>query len=193
MSLIYEYRAKRKTALYLDWRLVWAPRPGNNEANNLALEIGMIKILVLYHSQTGNTERMARALARGVEAVEGVEPVLKRAGQAGLDDLLQCQGLAIGTPENFGYMSGMLKDFFDRTYPQAQGRKEIFRKPYLVFISAGNDGRGALTSIERICLGYQFKKVQEPLIARGEITEPVLERCHELGQTIAAGVEAGIY
>ncbi len=153
----------------------------------------MLKILVLYHSQTGNTERMARAVAQGVEAVEGVEAVLKRASRAGLDDLLRCQGLAIGTPENFGYMSGMLKDFFDRTYSQAQGRKEIFRKPYLVFISAGNDGRGALASIERICLGYQFKKVQEPLIARGEITEPVLERCRELGQTIAAGVEAGIY
>ncbi len=153
----------------------------------------MLKILVLYHSQTGNTERMARAVAQGVAAVEGVEPVLKRAGRAGLDDLLACQGLAIGTPENFGYMAGMIKDFFDRTYEQARGRKEIFRKPYLVFISAGNDGRGARAGIERICQGYQFKKVQDTLIARGEIDRRVLDRCRELGQTLAAGVEAGIY
>jgi multimeric flavodoxin WrbA len=151
----------------------------------------MTKILVVYHSQTGNTERMAKAVAEGASAIEGVKVILKRAGEATLQDLIDCQGLAVGTPENFGYMSGMIKDFFDRTYEQARGK--VFRKPYVVFISAGNDGTGALRNIERIALGYQFKKVYEPVISKGALTQEALEKCRELGQTLAGGCAMGIY
>ncbi len=76
----------------------------------------MAKILIVYHSQTGHTERMARAVAAGAAAIENARVVVKRAGEAGLQDLLDADGIAIGTPENFGYMSGMVKDFFDRTF-----------------------------------------------------------------------------
>ncbi|HPM11346.1 MAG TPA: flavodoxin domain-containing protein, partial [Paludibacter sp.] len=72
----------------------------------------MARILIVYHSQTGNTMKMAEAVAEGARAVEGVEVILKEAAQATLEDLLTTDGLALGTPENFGYMSGMLKDFF---------------------------------------------------------------------------------
>jgi multimeric flavodoxin WrbA len=108
-----------------------------------------------------------------------------------VEDLLQADGLAIGTPENFGYMSGMIKDFFDRTYVTAQDK--VFRKPYVVFISAGNDGTGALNAIERIALGYKLKKVYEPVISKGTVTGPILERCRELGATLAGGCQMGIY
>jgi len=151
----------------------------------------MARILVVYHSQTGNTERMAMAVAEGAAAIEGADVILKRAGDASLQDLLDCQGLAIGTPENFGYMSGMVKDFFDRTYEHARGK--VFRKPFVVFISAGNDGSGALRNIDRIALGYQFKKVYEPVISRGKLSEETLEKCRELGQTLAGGCVEGIY
>ena len=151
----------------------------------------MTRILIVYHSQTGNTEKMARAVAEGAKAIEGAEFILRRACEATLQELLDCQGLAIGTPENFGYMSGMIKDFFDRTYECARGK--VFRKPYVVFISAGNDGTGALRSIERIALGYQFKKVYEPVISKGTLTEETLEKCRELGQTLAGGCVEGIY
>ncbi|MGB4548804.1 MAG: NAD(P)H-dependent oxidoreductase [Syntrophales bacterium] len=151
----------------------------------------MVKILVIYHSQTGNTERMAEAVAEGVRDIENAEAVLKRAPDAGLEDLLRCEGLAVGTPENFGYMSGMIKDFFDRTFYPAQGK--VFRKPYVVFVSAGNDGTGAVNSIERIAIGYQFKKVYEPVISRGKVTAEILEKCRELGRTIAGGCVIGIY
>ena len=153
----------------------------------------MCKILIVYHSQTGNTEKMAESVARGAKAITNVKVTLKKAAEATLQDLLECDGLAIGSPEYFGYMAGMVKDFFDRTYNEARGRKEVFKKPYVVFISAGNDGTGALSHIERIATGYQFKKVYDPVIARGEIDREVLEKCEELGKTIAAGCEAGIY
>ena len=153
----------------------------------------MRKILVIYHSQTGNTEKMAESVAKGASSIENVTVLLKRAAETTLQDLMECDGLAIGSPEYFGYMAGMMKAFFDRTYNEARGRKEVFRKPYVVFISAGNDGSGALSSIERICLGYQLKKVYEPLVAKGEIQEDILVKCEELGKTIAAGCVAGIY
>ena len=153
----------------------------------------MCKILIVYHSQTGNTEKMAESVARGAKAITNVKVTLKRAPEATLQDLLECDGLAIGSPEYFGYMAGMIKDFFDRTYNEARGRKEVFKKPYVVFISAGNDGTGALSHIERIATGYPFKKVYDPVIARGKLDREVLEKCQELGKTIAAGCEAGIY
>ncbi len=151
----------------------------------------MTRILIIYHSQTGNTQMMAEAVAEGARAVEGVEVIFKKAADATLEDLLAADGLAVGTPENFGYMSGMLKDFFDRTYSEAQDK--VFRKPFVVFISAGNDGSGALKAIERIALGYKFKKVFEPVIAKGKITQEILEQCRELGGTLAGGCQMRIY
>jgi len=153
----------------------------------------VVTILIVYHSQTGRTKTMAQAVAKGAKSIENMRTVLKEARETTLDDLLNSDGLAFGSPEYFGYMAGAMKDLFDRTYYQARARKEIFKKPYVVFISAGNDGLGALTSIERICVGYQLKKIYEPVIARGDINEAILSRCEELGKVIAAGCEAGIY
>jgi multimeric flavodoxin WrbA len=151
----------------------------------------MAKILIVYHSQTGNTKKMADAVAQGARGIDGVDVVLKKAADATLDDLLTSDGLAVGTPENFGYMSGMLKDFFDRTYYKVH--EKVFRKPFVVFISAENDGTGALRAIERIASGYKFKTVYQPVIARGAVTEEILGQCHELGATIAGGCQMGIY
>jgi multimeric flavodoxin WrbA len=151
----------------------------------------MAKILIVYHSQTGKTQKMAEAVAEGAKSIEGAEVVLKKAADATVEDLLSADGLAVGTPENFGYMSGMVKDFFDRTYYATH--EKVFRKPFVVFISAGNDGTGALRAIERIALGYKFKTVFQPVIAKGEITKEILTQCVELGATIAGGCQMGIY
>jgi multimeric flavodoxin WrbA len=151
----------------------------------------MAKILIVYHSQTGRTEKMAHAVAGGAKSIEGVEVILRKAGDATLENLLTADGLAVGTPENFGYMSGMVKDFFDRTFYGAQ--EKAFRKPFVVFISAGNDGTGALRAVERIALGYKFKTVFKPVIAKGAITEEIVNQCFELGATIAGGCQMDIY
>ena len=124
---------------------------------------------------------------------EGTVVSFRKAADATLEDLLGCDGLIIASPEYFGYMAGALKDLFDRTYESLRGQPRIFRKPYAVFISADNDGSGALFHIERICTGFQFKKVQPPVIAQGPLTEALLEKCRELGRTLAAGCEAGIF
>lgn len=135
---------------------------------------------------------MVAAVTEGVaRAGEDVELRALPALQAGVEDLLWAHGLLIGTPEHFGYMSGAVKDFMDRTFYPVEGKVEGL--PYAVFVSAGNDGTGAVASIERIALGYKWKRVADPLIVRGEITAEARERCIELGQTMAAGLALGVF
>jgi multimeric flavodoxin WrbA len=153
----------------------------------------MKTLLIVYHTQGGNTQKMAEAVAAGARDLEGVQVMLKKAWETTESNLKDCDGLIIGSPEYFGSMAGAVKDLFDRTYENLRGHPKIFRKPYAVFVSAGNDGQGALAYIERIGLGFQFKKVQEALVAQGPVTEAILEDCRTLGRTMAAGCEAGIY
>jgi multimeric flavodoxin WrbA len=149
------------------------------------------RLLIVYHTQSGNTGRMAESVLRGAQRETGCETVLKRAFDTSLDDLLACQGLIIGTPENFGTMSGAIKDFFDRTYYPAEGR--TVGLPWAAFVSAGNDGSGAVAQIERIAGGYGWKRVAEPLIARHGVTDEDIGRCGELGEAMASGIALGIF
>lgn len=149
------------------------------------------RLLIVFHSQGGSAERMAEAVVRGARRAEGVQVRDVRAGDATLDDLLWAEAVIFGTPENFGYMSGALKDFFDRTFYPAQGR--VSQMPYALFVKAGNDGSGAVTSVERIVRGYPLKKVADPLVVRGEVGADALARCEELGETVAAGLALGIF
>ncbi len=88
-------------------------------------------------------------------------------------------------------MAGAVKDLFDRTYDGL--RDLLIGKPYAVVISSGNDGSGALNSVERIVTGWKLRRVQEPLVFKGEVTEEDLSQCRELGETLAAGIDLGIY
>ena len=149
-------------------------------------------LLIVYHSKDGKTGKMAEALNIGATDPElAVECRFKTARESDMDDLLWSDGVIFGTPENFGYMSGALKDFFDRTFYEVEGRVE--GTPYCIFVGAGNDGTGALNSIRRICNGYNFREVLEPVLVVGKISNKDLERCHELGMAMAAGIEAGIF
>ena len=134
---------------------------------------------------------MAQAVFEGAnsEDIEEVEVRMLGAFDAGVDDLLWADALILGTPENFGYMSGGMKDFLDRTFYPCEGKLEGM--PYAIFVSAGNDGAGAISSIQRIANGYAFRQAQEPVVARGELSPEDLKRCLELGMTLAAGLEIG--
>lgn len=150
-------------------------------------------LLIVYHSKSGSTSRLANAVLDGAlqENLDSVNVIAKSAFDADADDLLAANALILGTPENFGYMSGALKDFFDRTFYEVEGK--ISPLPYTVFIKAGNDGTGALTAIRRIVTGYPFVEAQEPLVVKGDITSADVRKCRELGQTFAAALDIGIY
>ena len=149
------------------------------------------RLLIVFHSQTGNTARLAEAVLRGAQRVEETDTELKRAFDTRSEDLLVSDGVLLGTPENFGYMSGALKDFFDRTYYPCEGK--LTGLPYAVFVSAGNDGTGAVREIGRIANGYGWKVVAEALIVRKEITPADLVRAEELGEALAAGLAMGVF
>lgn len=151
----------------------------------------MKTLLIVYHTQSGNTEKLAYAAYHGACQAADVNTRLMRAYDASLQDLLNCQALLIGSPENFGYMSGGIKDFFDRTFYPAQDYR--LNLPYALFISCGNDGTGAVRQIDRIMTGYPMRKVAEPVICPGEVRPTYLERCEELGLTLAMGLGMGIF
>ena len=153
----------------------------------------MKRLLIVYHSQTGNTEQMARAVQQGA-CHEDIGPVavrLLRCAQAGTGDLLWADAVLLGSPENFGYMSGGMKDFLDRTFYPCAGRLEGL--PYAVFISAGNDGAGAQNAIARIVRGHPFKEIHAAVIIKGAVDTPALRQCEALGMAVSAGLELGVY
>ena len=148
-------------------------------------------LLIVYHSQSGNTAKLAVAVALGVASEAQVEFNLKCAFEADLQDLLAADAIIFGTPENLGYMSGALKDFFDRTFYPAQPHS--INIPYALFVSAGNDGSGAVREMDRILKGYPMKKVVEPIIVKGEVFQKDLDNCEQLGQAFAAGLLMGVF
>ncbi len=77
-------------------------------------------LLIIYHSQSGNTERLARAVEEGGRSVAGVRTTLVRASVASEQELKESRAVVFCSPEYFGYMSGAVKDFFDRTYENVQ-------------------------------------------------------------------------
>ena len=88
-------------------------------------------------------------------------------------------------------MAGMIKDFFDRTYEEA--KEKTVGLPFVVFVCAGNDGRGAITQIERLATGCRWQQVQEHLRVVSPPSDADFKRVEELGQTLAAGIDLGIF
>ncbi|MFO0707388.1 MAG: NAD(P)H-dependent oxidoreductase [Nitrospira sp.] len=72
-----------------------------------------VKVLVAYHSLSGNTERMAEAVVEGARSVAGTEVQLKRVGQVTADDLFSSDALVVGSPVYWSNMAGEVKTFFD--------------------------------------------------------------------------------
>ena len=144
----------------------------------------MAKVLVLYHTQTGNTEKLALAAKEGIESC-GVEVTLKKASEADLGDLLSSDGYCFGTPDYFSYMAGALKDFFDKTCYPSEGK--ITHRPYVCFISHGGGGK-AVESLENMAKRFKLKRISEPLLVEGKPKEKDLEKAKELGKKLARAI-----
>ncbi|MEP7058135.1 MAG: NAD(P)H-dependent oxidoreductase [Caldimonas sp.] len=163
----------------------------------------MKTLLIVYHSMTGGTEQMARAAAEGASAEASVHVRLMRAPQAGPDDVLAADGYLFATPENLAAVSGLMKDFFDRTYYAALERIE--GRPYATLICAGSDGQNALRQIERIATGWRLKAVAPALIVCTHAQTPAqilsakrigaadLQQCRDIGAGLAAGIALGVF
>ncbi len=108
---------------------------------------------------------------------------LKKAVDAGVDDLLNCDVVVIGTPNYFSYMAGMVKDFLDRVWETVRGRME--NKPFAVFGSYGGGELPAFNSVEKICKGLGMKEICDCLSVQRQPTAANLKACRELGDKLA--------
>jgi multimeric flavodoxin WrbA len=163
----------------------------------------MKTLLIVYHSMTGGTKQMADAAAAGARTEPELTVSLLRAAEAGPADVLAADGYLFATPENLAAMSGLMKDFFDRTYYAALDR--LNGRPYATLVCAGSDGRQAAAQIERIATGWRLSAVADPVIVcthaqapeailrPKQISRGDLERCEEIGATLAAGIALGIF
>ena len=142
----------------------------------------MAKILIVFHSQSGNTKAAAQAVAQGARDVSGTEIVLKEALQATTEDLLSCDAIAVGTPDYFSYMAGGLKDFFDRTYYPTQGR--VTDKPCGIFVTHGGGGK-AVDSVKSICSTFKFKNISEPVVVKNAPDAKARAALMNLGKLLA--------
>ncbi len=145
------------------------------------------------HAPSVNTRRLRDAVVAGAGSpdIQDIEVSVKNPFEAGPPDVLAAQAIILGTTENLGYMSGALKDFFDRTYYPVLEEKQGL--PYALYIRAGHDGTGTRRAVESIVTGLRWRAVQEPLVCRGEFREEFLAQCKDLGMLMAAGLETGVF
>ena len=154
---------------------------------------GMKKLLIVAHAPSPNTLRLREAVDEGArhEDIENVEVTVLAPLDAGPEDVLACDAIILGTTENLGYMSGALKDFFDRSYYPCLEKTQGL--PFAYYIRAGHDGTGTQRAVESIITGLRWRWVQDPLIFRGEWQEAFTRQAEELGMTLAAGLDNGLF
>ena len=146
----------------------------------------MGKVLIVYHSQSGNTKAAAEAVAKGAEAVNGTEVVIKDGLNATTEDLLSCDAIVVGTPDYFSYMAGGLKDFFDRTYYPTQD--SVTDKPCGIFVTHGGGGK-AVESMKKICTTFKFKITSNPVLVKGHPDAEATAALTNLGTLLANAVK----
>ncbi len=152
----------------------------------------MSKVLIIYHSGTGNTAKMAESVAAGAKSA-GSDVTVKKAGDTTLDDLLKADGIIIGTPTYYGLMAAEIKQLFDRS---SDVRGQLENKVGAAFTSSASIEGGnqtAILSILQAMLIHSMIVVGDPMetgghygaIAVGEPSRDALGVCKKLGARVA--------
>ena len=156
------------------------------------------RLLIVHHCPTPTVRSLSDAVVAGAhdDAIEGVEVLVRPALEAGVEDVLAADGVLLGTPANFGYMSGALKHFFDTIFlhaggalsadGSAGGRGAGGRTPWGLWVHGRYDVEGAVRSVETIVSALPWVRASDVLGVVGDVGEPDLESAYELGATLAA-------
>ncbi len=126
-----------------------------------------MQVLVMYYSRTGNTAKLAEAIAQGVSEVEDVRPVVKEAGEITEEDFLDSQGIIAGSPVYYGSMAAELKQVFDQ-FVHLRDRMED--KVGAAFATSGDEAGGRETTMLSILQAMLINGmiiVGDPLDATG--------------------------
>ena len=141
----------------------------------------MSKVLIVYHTFTGKTEKMAGAFAEGARSVQGVEVSLKKAAQTDPEEFVQADAIAFGAPNTFGGMAGNLREFFERAYAV---HEKTSGKPAAAFTCEMPDETGALEEIEKFFSFFGLQVAAKGIAAPGDAGDKELAECKKLGQTL---------
>ena len=152
-------------------------------------------LLVVWHPVPPSIHTLRDAALAGVaDAATALEVRSLAAPEAGPDDVDAARGLVLLTTENFGMVSGLVKDLLERIYPWFE---EVPNRnpglPYLLVSKGGNDGTGAVRDVTRIVTGLRWKEALPPIVVAGAVTDADLDRVREQAATLAAGVDAGVF
>lgn len=147
----------------------------------------MATVLVVYHSQSGNTEAAAQTVAGGAAEVEDNEVVCRPAAEATADDLISCGAAAFGSGNYFSYMAGALKEFFDRTFYPSYGK--VDGKPCGIFLTYGGS-TDAAESIKHICETFKFSEINQPVLVQNAPDEMANAELRELGKALSRKAHA---
>jgi flavorubredoxin len=140
----------------------------------------MVKVLIVYYSLSGNTKAAAEEVAEGIKS-SGAKSIIREGFEASPDDLLNCDAIAVGTPDYFSYMAGGVKDFFDRSFYPTQDK--VTGKPCAIFITHGGGGR-AVDSVKSICSTFKFKLISEPVSVNNRPDKDASVKLRELGKNL---------
>ena len=154
---------------------------------------GRKTLLIIGHVPSPNTQALRDAVEAGARHpdIEGVEVRALSPFDTEPDDVIAADALILGTTENLGYMSGALKDFFDRCFYEVIEHTEAM--PFAYYVRAGLDGTGTRRAVESITGGLKWKAVQESVLFHGKWREEFLDEARDLGMAMAAGLEAGVF
>jgi len=148
-------------------------------------------LLVVCHSRGGSTRHLAEAAAEAARQAAGIPVRVLAAEAAAPPDVMAAGGILLATPARFGFMAGLLKDFLERIYHPCLDR--TVGLPYALIVKGDTDVDGAVASVERIVTGLRWRAVLPPLKVVGPVRPSDLEAAAELGATLAAGLEGGIF
>jgi NAD(P)H-dependent FMN reductase len=142
----------------------------------------------VHHTPSPAIHAMFEAVVSGAtdDAITGVEVTSRPALVASALEVLGADGYILGTPANFGYMSGALKHFFDQIYYPCLDATR--RRPYALYVHGNNDAAGAVRAVETLTTGLQWRPAQAPVVVLGPPSRADLDACWELGAAVAAGL-----
>ena len=159
----------------------------------------MARLLIVHHSPTHSMRALTDAVVAGShdDEIEGVEVVVRPALEAAAEDVLGADGYLLGTPANFGYMSGALKHFFDSTFLQVGGSLSdtgsadsssgaTSGRPFGLYVHGRYDTTGAIHSVMSITGALGWRQAAGVLEVLGDLDESHDAAAYELGGTLSA-------
>ena len=152
-------------------------------------------LLVVWHPAPTGLHQLRDAVLAGIDDAGTSLPVVSLpAPEAGPEQVEAAAGTVLLTTENFGMVSGLVKDFLERIYPwfeEVPNRRPGM--PYLLVAKGGNDGTGAVRDVSRILTGLRWREALPPLVVAGPVTDDARAAAREAGATLAAGLDAGVF